>query len=98
VREIIFTPVARFELIEAEDWYENESPGLGRKFLVQVDAVVTQIISNPRLFPVVHKDVRRALLKRFPHALMFVIEQDEALTVISCFHGSRDPLRWQSRT
>jgi hypothetical protein len=28
---------------------------------------------------------------------MFVIEADEALTVIACFHGSRDPAHWQKR-
>jgi hypothetical protein len=28
---------------------------------------------------------------------MFVIEADETLTVIACFHGSRDPAYWQKR-
>jgi len=29
---------------------------------------------------------------------MFVIEADESLTVIACFHGSRDPANWHERT
>jgi hypothetical protein len=29
---------------------------------------------------------------------MFVIEAEETLTVIACFHGSRDPVHWQKRT
>jgi hypothetical protein len=29
--------------------------------------------------------------------LLFVIEADETLTVIACFHGSRDPAHWQAR-
>jgi hypothetical protein len=53
--------------------------------------------ANPRQFPVVHKNIHRALLRRFPYALMFVIEPEEALTVIACFHGSRDPVHWQQR-
>jgi hypothetical protein len=28
---------------------------------------------------------------------MFLIEADETLTVIACFHGSRDPAHWQRR-
>jgi hypothetical protein len=28
---------------------------------------------------------------------MFVIEADETLTVIACFHGSRDPAHWQKQ-
>jgi hypothetical protein len=51
----------------------------------------------PQQFPVIYKNVRRALLRRFPYALMFVIEADETLTVIACFHGSRDPEHWQKR-
>jgi len=39
--------------------------------------------ANPRQFPIVYKSIKRALLRRFPYALMFVIEADGALTVIA---------------
>ncbi len=94
---VIFTRAARAELIEAQDWYEIEVPGLGRRFRAAVDAVIERMNANPRQFPVVYKSIRRALLRRFPYALMFVIETDDRLTVIACFHGSRDPARWQER-
>ena len=94
---VIFAPRARAELIDAQDWYENEVPGLGRRFRAAVDAVVERMCANPRQFPVIYKSVRRALLRRFPYALMFVLEADESLTVIACFHGSRDPAHWQRR-
>jgi hypothetical protein len=55
------------------------------------------MIANPGQFPVVHKSIRRAILRRFPYALMFIVEPDDALTVIACFHGSRDPGHWQKR-
>lgn len=94
---VIFTPTARTELIDAQDWYENEVPGLGRRFRTAVDAVVQRMSVNPRQFPVAYKNIRRARLRRFPYALMFVIETDETVTVIACFHGSRDPAHWQRR-
>jgi hypothetical protein len=59
--------------------------------------VIERMSASPRQFPVVYKNVRRALLRRFPYALMFVIEPDDTLTVIACFHGSRDPAHWQKR-
>jgi len=98
VHPVIFTLAARAELIDAQDWYENEAPGLGRLFRAAIDAVIERMRANPRQFPVVNKSIRRALLRRFPYALMFVIEADETLTVIACFHGSRDPAHWQKRT
>ena len=94
---VIFTPCARAELIDAQDWYENEVPGLGRRFRAAVDAEIQSMSVNPRQFPVIYKNIRRALLRRFPYALMFVIEADETMTVIACFHGSRDPVHWQKR-
>jgi len=28
---------------------------------------------------------------------MFLIEPNDSLTVIACFHGSRNPVRWHGR-
>ncbi len=97
VRPVIFTPIARQELIDAQDWYEHESSGLGLHFRAAVEAVVERIAANPDQFPIIYKNIRRALLRRFPYALMFITETDNSLTVIACFHGSRDPMRWQQR-
>ena len=94
---VIFTRTASAELIDAQDWYENEAPGLGQHFRQTVDAVIERISASPRQFPAIYRNVRRALLRRFPYALMFVIGPDETLTVIACFHGSRDPAHWQKR-
>jgi plasmid stabilization system protein ParE len=98
VRTVVFTPAARAELMDAQDWYENEIPGLGRRFGSAVAATVERIASNPLHFPLVYKQIRRALLRRFPYALFFLHELDDSLTVLACFHGSRDPMRWQRRS
>jgi plasmid stabilization system protein ParE len=88
---------ARAELIKAQDWYEGEATGLGRRFRQAIDVLAERLSANPRQFPVIFKNVRRALLRRFPYSLFFVVE-DETLLVIACFHASRDPLRCQERT
>lgn len=94
---VIFTQAARAELIEAQDWYEGEAAGLGRRFRQAIEALLERMGDNPRQFPIVFKDVRRALLRRFPYSLFFDAE-DSVLIVIACFHASRDPSRWQERT
>ena len=71
--------------------------GWARRFRQAIDVVIDRMSDNPRQFPVVFKNVRRALLRRFPYSLFFVIE-DNALIVIACFHASRDPSHWQKRT
>jgi hypothetical protein len=62
----IFTQLARTELTEAQDWYEREAAGLGRRFREAISALVDRMSNNPRQFPIVYKNVRRALLRRFP--------------------------------
>jgi hypothetical protein len=59
--------------------------------------VIERMSANPQQFSVICKNVRRALLRRFPYALMLVIEADDTPTVIACFHGSRNPAHWQKR-
>ncbi len=93
---VIFAQAARAELIEAQDWYEGEATGLGRRFRHAIDELAKRMSENPRQFPMVFKNVRRALLRRFPYSLFFV--EDDDLIVIACFHASRDPSRWQKRT
>jgi plasmid stabilization system protein ParE len=94
---VVFTEAARAELIEAQDWYEGEASGTGRRFRQALDVLVERLSANPRQFPVVFKNVRRALLRRFPYSLFFVLDE-QTLLVIACFHASRDPLQWQRRT
>jgi plasmid stabilization system protein ParE len=91
-----FTPAARAEVIAAQDWYEAEAPGLGRRFRAEIDRAVQRMAATPRQFPVVFKTLRRARVKTFPHALFFVLE-DDAIFVVACFHSSRDPLQWHQR-
>lgn len=94
--DVVFTQAARLELIEAQEWYEAEAPGLGRQFRSEVDRAVERVREAPVQFPVIYAKARRALLRRFPYALFFTFE-DETVFVVACFHGSRDPMRWQER-
>ncbi len=64
---VIFTPAARAELIEAEDWYEIQQPALGHRFRQEIEAVIARMRENPFQFPVVFQDVQRARLHKFPY-------------------------------
>ena len=45
---------------------------------------------NPLLYPKVHNEFRRCLLRRFPYAVYFTIN-NEQIIVAGLFHGARDP-------
>ena len=92
----ILEPAAEDELRIAHAWYQQKGPTLGNAFLDSVGAVISAIERNPLLYPVVHQDIRRAVVKRFPYCLYFVIE-GSSLQVIALFHGRRDPAIWMAR-
>jgi toxin ParE1/3/4 len=89
-------PEAEVDLAEAYQWYEERRAGLGDQFLLSVEAILDAIQRHPESFPVVHKQVRRALLRRFPYAAFYAVG-DEEIVVLAFFHASRDPKRWQDR-
>jgi plasmid stabilization system protein ParE len=94
--QVVFTPAARVEVFDAQDWYETQRAGLGNRFREEVGATVIRMAENPQQFQVVLDDVHRARLRKFPYSLFFRLETD-TLLVIACFHVKRDPQTWQRR-
>jgi plasmid stabilization system protein ParE len=89
-------PQAERETQEAARWYNNASAGLGEAFLDIVQQTLDAIVENPLRFPLVHRDIRRALLKRFPYGIFFRVRSDR-IKLLAIVHLSRDPSRWQRR-
>lgn len=94
---LIIRPEAEADIQEAFDWYERRVPGLGADFLTAIDAALNSILSNPFQHPVIHRNARRALPRRFAYQVFFVVAEDR-IVVIAVSHGARDPQRWQDRT
>jgi plasmid stabilization system protein ParE len=94
--KVIFRPEAEDELIEAIDWYEARSPGLGAELLRCVDACVERIIRQPESYPIVHRGTRMGIVRRFPYLVLYRIS-DEVISIIAVFHTKRDPKIWKAR-
>ena len=86
-------PEAEADLQEASGWYDDQKDGLGDEFLAEVERSLALIQDNPRLHAEIHKNVRRALLRRFPYGLFYLIEA-EAVVVLAVLHHSRSPNLW----
>lgn len=93
---IDFRPEAEKDLHDASDWYKTRAPGLGKEFLDRVDEALETISQFPHASAVVHRDVRRHLLERFPHSILYVVEPAQII-VLAVYHGRRDPADWKDR-
>jgi toxin ParE1/3/4 len=85
-----FLPEVEQDAIGGYVWYESKSPGLGEEFLRIFYACAGDIPKNPLLYPKVHGEFRRRLLRRFPYAIYFVVKNDHVI-VFGLFHCARDP-------
>ena len=87
---------AQNDVASIRDWYADSLPALDLRFQRELDRVFQQITDFPAGFPVVYKDVRRAILNRFPYAVFYHRRKDE-LFVLAITHHARDPLVWKNR-
>ena len=94
---IIFRPAAQTELDEAAAWYNNQRPGLGVDFTLEVCKVLDKIAAQPDRCPIVRGTVREAPVYRFPYAIYYRVVRGR-VQVIAVFHCARDPQIWQRRS
>lgn len=92
---VIIRPTAEMDLQSAFDWSEGIEEGLGSRVPFNVDRVVETLESQPFVFPVFHREVRRAVVPHSPY-LLFHVSAESRVVVLACFSGHRDP-RWIRR-
>ena len=62
-----FHPDAEEELLQAIDYYEACSNGLGYDFALEVYVTIQTIIQYPQAWSLLDKNIRRCQTPRFPH-------------------------------
>ncbi|MDO8140638.1 MAG: hypothetical protein Q6358_03990 [Candidatus Brocadiales bacterium] len=85
-----FLPEVEEDVFGGYVWYEARLPGLGEEFLRMFYACAGEISHDPMLYPKVYNEFHRRLLRRFPYAIYFKIE-DKQIVVFGLFHCARDP-------
>lgn len=91
-----FHPEADIELHEALEWYAQQKLGLDTEFMRCIDEAISRIQRNPEMFPIALRNVRKAMVKRFPYTIYYEIG-DEEIMILAIFHAKRDPKHWQKK-
>jgi len=95
-RLVIFRNAARLDFLETCAWYDQRRFDLGSRFAAAVEQTLEMVSTSPESFPTVYRDVRRALVRRFPYGVFYRI-RGESIHVLAVMHGRRDPALWKSR-
>ena len=89
-------PLAQRDIRRAFSWYERQRSGLGTDLVNELDAVYERLAKNPYAYQEVLSGVRRAILRRFPYAVFYLIVEEE-VRVLCVMDMSRDPEFWRRR-
>jgi plasmid stabilization system protein ParE len=95
-RRFIIRPRAERDIQSAYDWYESQEPGLGDEFRKAVRKRLEAIRDFPESCPIIHRNVRRAVVSRFPHLIFYVV-QPTRVAILAVLHSSRSPATWPRR-
>jgi plasmid stabilization system protein ParE len=93
---LVLRPAAAADVEEAFLWYEAQRAGLGHEFLSAIEEVLKAILQAPNAYPAVHRNTRRAHVTRFPYGVFYRLAGQEVV-VVACFHGRRNPRKWEGR-
>jgi len=94
--KVRFYKAAERELDEAIAYYEQQMPGLGRRYREAVKDALDRIKQFPDAYSPLSYRTRRCLLSRFPYGIIYRPTQSEII-VVAVGHLHRRPEYWASR-
>ena len=92
-----FHRLASGELREAIHFYERQSPGLGNRFLAEVEAAVELLHQFPEIGTRVVGPLRRVLVSGFPYDLVYRLTGRNQIRILAVAHHRREPGYWAGR-
>ena len=63
MKQLIIQLQATQEADKVAKWYEDQFPGLGVEFLLELDTALGRVINNPDIYQPVYEDARRVLVR-----------------------------------
>jgi len=90
-------PEAERDVRKAFSWYEDQRIGLGRELVAELDSVYGRLAENPYLYADIKKGVRRAVVRRFPYGVFYLVAEGE-VRVLAVIDMARNPAVWERRT
>lgn len=94
--KLFLRPQVERELEIAADWYEEKQEGLRDRFLGSVEECLERISNHPWGYQIVHLDIHRAPVHRYPYSVFYFLLRDR-VEVIAVVQDARHPSVWKRR-
>ena len=91
--QLVYSAGSLNDLEEAVAYYNEQSPGLGNRFLSDFSLTRKAIELNPFFSSVKYDEVRCAGLKRFPFSIHYTVNKKKGrIIIIAVFNTWKKPL------
>ena len=87
---------AEADIAEAFQYYEHCRDNLGSDFVLCIEESLSRIKKNPKQYKTIYKHVHRALVRRFPYGVYYVVNNTQ-IVIIGVVHARKNPKHWQAR-
>ena len=92
--KVIIHPEAEKEYLDACNWYEQETTGLGQRFKAAVFKQLEQIDKNPENYSKKDGRYRESRTEIFPYVIVYTLNKSRNLIYVSAiYHTSRNPVK-----
>ncbi|MGV8091139.1 MAG: type II toxin-antitoxin system RelE/ParE family toxin [Mangrovibacterium sp.] len=96
--KIKLDPLAKLDVDDNIDWYNQCQPKLGTRFYQNVKETIKLIKQNPYSFQEKYKNTRAVPVVTFPFTIHYwVDEKNKTIAILSVFKTSQDPDKWEKR-
>jgi plasmid stabilization system protein ParE len=93
---MVWLSIAKMELAEAVIYYDENQPGVGKRFTDAIEEAGERICRNPGWWPVYESSVRGCRVFPFPYRLLYR-ELPDRIQIVALHHFSRRPGGWKHR-
>lgn len=88
----VLTPAAQIDYEESLLWYLERSETAALNFVAAIDNTINLICEHPKRWRNTYKNFRELSLKKYPFAIIYIIEEDTKMVVITAiYHHKRIP-------
>ena len=95
--KVYFISLSQKEYQEAVYYYDDQGVFVGDKFIDEVEEAIKLIMTFPLAWPIVNNTLRRYILKRFPHIILYKSYEDR-IVVFAIAHQHRKPSYYLKRS
>lgn len=89
---LLLRPAAVLDIAAAREFYAEVGGDVHRRFGEDLDRLFARLLAFPRSAPTVdgYPSIRRAILRRFPHAVFYLLGEPDTIDVLRILHTSRN--------